>query len=537
MVNVQWGVWAIVVSGLIAGAGCAFQPPAASSPGIAAPLQEVPLPASAGPSFPTDEPRDGEAPANDRGAAHAGPRTGAALNPPGETLPPDPGVLTLDAVLQSVYQSYPLLRVAIEQRTIAAGRLLAAEGNFDLKLKGGGTTGPLGYYQTNRLGTGLEQALFRGGEVFAGYRVGRGNFQPWYKERETDKAGEFKAGFQIPLVQNRRIDERRAAIFRAALGREAVEPEILTQLIDFVRAASYSYWDWVAAGQGVRIEEALLEIALKRRDGLKKRVERGDLERIELTDNDRLIASRRASLIDAQRKFRQSAIKLSLFFRTPAGQPWLPSPQSLPPSFPPASPYDDDRLQADISAALAGRPETQYLDFVRRQLEVDLAQARNLYLPNVSVGAVASKDIGEPASSKRDKTPFELEASLMVSMPLQRRKALGKLQATEGKLIQVQNKIQFVQDKISTDVQNAVAALRAAYQRIEQARQSVELNQKMEEAERKRFAAGDSNLLLVNLREKATADARKTLVSAQLDYFRAEADLRAALGSVPAPAP
>ncbi len=452
-----------------------------------------------------------------------------------ENLPAREGVLTLNAVLQSVYESYPLVRVALEQRTIAAGRLLETQGAFDLKLKGGGTSGPLGFYQTNRLGTGLEQALFSGGEVFAGYRIGRGNFQPWYGERETDDGGEFKAGFLIPLVQNRRIDARRAMIFRAALGRESVEPDILLQLIFFVRAASYSYWDWVAAGQGVQIERALLDIALTRRAGLQNRIERGDLKAIELTDNDRLIASRRASLIDAQRKFRQTAIKLSLFFRTRSGRPWLPAPDLLPGDFPQAEPYDEERMAADIDAALAGRPETQFLDFVRRQLEVDLEQARNLYLPDVRVGAIASKDVGDPASSKGDKTPFELEASLLVSLPLQRRKALGKLQATQGKLIQVETKTQFAREKITTDVQNAVAALRAAYDRIGQARQSVQLNQRMEEAERTQFTKGASNLLLVNLREKATADARKTLVSAQLEYFRAEADLRAALGSVPLP--
>ncbi len=452
-----------------------------------------------------------------------------------EVLPPGESVLTLPRVLDSVYQTYPLVQMALQQRTIAAGRLLETQGAFDLKLKGGGTSGPLGFYQTNRFGTGLEQALFRGGEVFAGYRIGRGNFQPWYGERETDDGGEFKAGFLIPLAQNRRIDARRAAIFRAALGRDAVEPDILLQLIEIVRSASYAYWDWVAAGQNVRIEEALLDLALQRQDGLKKRVERGDLSPIELTDNERLIASRQSSLIDAQRKFRQSAIKLSLFVRGPEGEPRLPLETWLPPDFPPARPYEEDRLADDINMALASRPETQFLDFVRRQLEVDLAEARNLYLPEVNVGAVASKDIGAPASSKRDKTPFELEASLLMSVPLQRRKALGKLRAVEGKLMQVEAKTRFARDKIATDVQNAVAALEAAYLRIEQSERSVELNRRMEEAERKRFDAGDSNLLMVNLREKAAADARKTLVGARLEYFRAEADLRAAMGSVPVP--
>lgn len=452
-----------------------------------------------------------------------------------EEIPSPHTTLSLDDVLRSVYASYPLLRIAVEQRTIAEGQLVEAHGEFDLKLKGGGTSGPLGFYQTNRFGTGFEQALFSGGEVFAGYRIGRGNFQPWFGERETNDGGEFKAGFLIPLLQNRRIDARRAAIFRAAFGRDAVEPDILLQLIDFVRAASYAYWDWVAAGRGVQIEQALLDIALERQKGLQGRVDRGDLPRIELTDNERLIVSRRAALIDAQRKFQQSAIKLSLFFRTPDGLPVLPPPDSLPGDFPKTEAYDDQQLDADIQAALASRPETQFLDFVTRQLEVDLQQARNLYLPEVHVGATAGQDVGPAASAKGDKTPFELEASLLVSVPLQRRKALGKLQATQGKLVQVQAKTQFASDKIATDVQNAVAALQAAYQRISQARQSVQLNQTMEEAERRRFNAGDSNLLIVNLREQATADARKTLVAALLEYFQAQADYRAALATVPIP--
>ncbi len=451
---------------------------------------------------------------------------------PEETLP-RLAVLTLEDVLRSVYDSYPLLRIAVEQRRIAEGQLLEAHGEFDLKLKGGGTSGALGYYQTNRLGTGLEQALFGGGDVFAGYRIGRGNFEPWYGGRETNDGGEFAAGFLIPLLRNRHIDTRRAAIFRAALGRDSVEPDILLQLLDFVRSASYAYWDWVAAGQGVRIEQALLDLALQRQDGMKKHVARGNLPRIELTDNERLIASRRAALIDAQRKFRQSAIKLSLFLRAPNGQPQLPPPDSQRSLFPEALPYEDEQLDADIQSALASRPETQFLDFVRQQLEVELAQARNLYLPEVSVGATASKDVGAAASSKGDKTPFQLEASLLISAPLQRRKALGKLQATQSKLLQIRTKAQFERDKIMTDVQNAVTALKAAHERIAQARQSAALNRTMEEAERRVFVAGDSNLLIVNLREKATADARKILVAAQLEYCRAEADLRAALGTVP----
>ncbi len=438
-------------------------------------------------------------------------------------------VLQLQDVLNSVYETYPLLMTALLSRPIADGELLSAQGAFDLKLKGGGTTGPLGFYKTNRFGAGASQPLFSGGEIFGGYKVGRGNFQPWFKERQTDEGGEFSAGIAIPLSQNRFIDQRRAAQFRASFGRDAVEPEIQTQIISFVWEATYAYWTWVAAGRNYQIAEKLLSIARQRNDGLKVKVERGDLSPIELTDNDRLIVSREAALIDAERKLQQSAIKLSLYLRTPDGRPIIPTESQLPPAFPEATPIDPDRIQSDIQLAMANRPELVSLEYLRRQLKVDLAQARNMYLPSVDAVLLASKDVGPASSAIGDKTPFELEASLQVSVPLQRRKALGKIQSLEAKLSQLSVKIGFTQDKITTDVQNVYAAMLAAYNRIKRAEESLELARTMEQAERRKFDLGESNLLLVNLRELATASAAKNLLQSKLDYFQAQADYQAAM--------
>jgi len=451
----------------------------------------------------------------------------------GEIVPaplPQPATsLRLRDVIDSVHASYPLLEAAFLSRSIADGELLSTQGEFDLKLKGGGASGPLGFYKTHRLGAGASQPLFSGGEIFGGYKIGRGNFQPWFGERGTNDGGEFSAGFAIPLAQNRQIDQRRAAQFRATYAREAVEPDIQTQIIAFVWEASYVYWQWVAAGQNYEIVQSLLEIAQQRNDGLKKRVDAEDLPRIELTDNQRLIVSRQAALIDARQKLQQSAIKLSLFLRTPDGQPLVPSKDQLPATFPEAALIVSEQIDGDIKQAMSNRPEMRFLNFLREQLDVDLAQARNLYLPEVDAVLFASKDTGAASSSKQDKTPFELEASLQISVPLQRRKALGKLQSIEAKLAQLAAKIRFTQDKISTDVQQVYAALLAAFERIARARESLELAHTMEQAERRKFDLGDSNLLLVNLREKATADAAKTVLQAMLDYSRAQADYRAAM--------
>ena len=234
-----------------------------------------------------------------------------------KTIPPEPDAvgqqsappLLLDDVIGSVVASYPLLQAAMFGRNIAQGDLLAANGEFDLKLKADTLNMPLGFYENYRQSVGAEQPLFSGGSVFGGYRLGTGNFPVYYGERDTKLGGEFKAGATIPLAQNRNIDDRRAMLWRSGYGVQAVEPEIQAQLIEFIRSASITYWNWVAAGQNVRIAEELLKNATERNDGLRRRVEQGDIPPIEITDNQRLIVSRRTKLIDARRKFQQSAYK------------------------------------------------------------------------------------------------------------------------------------------------------------------------------------------------------------------------------------
>ncbi len=440
--------------------------------------------------------------------------------------------LKLDDVINSVIASYPLLRSAMFERNIAQGDLLAANGEFDLKLKADSLNMPLGFYENYRQAVGAEQPLFGGGSVFGGYRIGTGNFPVYYGERATKLGGEFKAGATIPLLQNRNIDDRRAGVWRGSWEVQSVEPEIQAQLIAFIQAASIAYWNTLAAGQNVRIAEDLLKNATERNDGLRRRVEQGDAPEIELTDNQRLIVSRRTKLIDARRKFQQSTYKLSLFLRDESGQPRVIDESRLPREFPQADDPSQLNFDGDIQSAIANRPELRALAILREQLNIDLANAQNLCLPQVDAVLVGSQDVGNASDPKKDdKSPFELEGGLIASVPLQRRKAKGKSQAVEGKLAQLQAKTQFTQEKIVAEVQSASAALNAAFQQLEQAHESLELARKMEAAERRKFDLGDSNLLLVNLRELSTADAAATEVDARLNFFDAQADYRAALAN------
>ena len=437
--------------------------------------------------------------------------------------------LELNDVVQSIHASYPLLQIAVYGRNIAEGEQLSAEGAWDLKLKADANNAPLGYYKTYRNGVGFEQPTIWGGEVFGGYKNGSGNFEPWYGNRQTNQGGEFGAGIRIPLAQNRTIDERRATLWKSIYGRNAVEPFIQAQLIEFIRAGSYAYWDWVAAGLKFRFSNQLLDLARKRDEQIRRQVELGARPESDLADNQRLIVSRDVKQIEAHRKVQTAAIKLSLFMRQPNGEPHVADDDMLPMRFPIPEPVGIDAVSNDVAEALSRRPELRELDFQHRMGQVDLEQARNLTQPELDATVWSAKDVGGWSTPSGNKAPYQAEAGLNFSVPVQRRKARGKVAAAEAKLVQIATKRRFAEDKISTEVQSAVATLDAAFRSIDKARESVVLNEKMQAFEVIKLERGDSDLLRLNIRETATFDARVVEIEAFLHYFESKADYRAAL--------
>ena len=439
------------------------------------------------------------------------------------------GQLELSDVLISVTNTFPLVHAAALQFDVAQGQLQSAEGAFDLKLKAASENGPVGFYETYRHSAGAVQPLMFGGEVFGGYRIGRGDFQPWYKERQTNDGGEFKAGLSVPLARNVGIDARRAGLRKAEIDYSAADPQYRTAVIQTVQSASSAYWNWVAAGARERIAAQVLELATTRNEGLKEKVRAGANAPPVLQDNRRSILSREAKLIDAGRKLQQSAAKLSIYLRSSDGEPLTPTASQLP-EFP-AIEQPADAIRSRLTqVALQTRPELRELELAIERVDVEIAQSENDLQPNVDAVLVGAQDVGARSTSKRDKSPFELEAAVLVDVPLQRRKARGKLTSLEAKRSQIAHKRRLTTDKVRTEIDVAFAALTAAYERVQRTAEARKLAEFMAEVEREKLDAGASNLLSVALREEQAADAAGTEIDANLEYQLALAALRTAAG-------
>ena len=450
-----------------------------------------------------------------------------------ELLPPTANALTLADVIASIYQSYPMITRARLEAGVVAGEQRSANGWWDPKLETYSVNQPLGFYKNYRQSVGLARNLWWGGYLSSGYRIGRGDFEPWYKERQTDLGGEFKLAWVQPLLQGYSIDPNRVSLFQANLRQQAVTPLVQREILDNGVEGANAYWKWVSAGQVVRTQEELLRLAQVRMGQIQKQVDLGEVKASILIFNSQLIAEREFKLLETVRKLREASFKLSLYLRDADGQPMVPDDMWLPSTFPPLGPVPPGDFSADMAAALERRPELQLLDLDSRQSQLDLQLARNQTLPQFDLVLENSQDVGAPASSLRDKSPFESELGFQGSVPLPRNKARGKIQSTQNKLSQIAQYRELQSNKIGVELQTARNAMEIAAERVNQAEKTVRIAIQYLELTERGFNEGEGDLLDLNILESKTYDSRFYLIDATQEWFAALAAMQRALGLDP----
>ncbi len=438
--------------------------------------------------------------------------------------------LLLQDVLASVDRHYPLIYAAEQERNIAAGARLATLGAFDHNLRSqnyidGGT------FASQRYNMIMEQLTpFQGISYYAGYRAGLGSFPIYYQDRKTGDGGEFLAGIVFPLAKNREIDSARAALAKATIDQQLVEPTIQLQRIDIARAASLAYWIWVAAGQRLMIARDILRLAQERDQQLARRIAAGNLAQIEREDNKRIIIDRQARVVVAQRAFQQASILLSIYVRDENGIQQIPKFEQLPAFIEPPQPPDGEQRLKDLEAAMANRPEIQRLALQREKIRVDLDLNENQLMPGVNVGLAGAQDFGQ---TKKDLYKTFGQVSVLVDVPIERRQARGRILALQAEMARLLAQERFARDRVQMEVQNALNGLDRAYDLLQQGRDNKAQNEYLADAERRMFDVGKSDLFRVNIRELNAAEARVLEIDAAVEFYRSLVEYHAAVGLDP----
>lgn len=431
-------------------------------------------------------------------------------------------------VVASVERAWPVLAQARQGVEEASGALLATQGAFDLKAKS--TVSRLeGFYDNTRTYSVLEQPLVTLGiDVYAGYRSGQGTFAPYDGKAQTLSGGEWLTGLRVPLLQDRAIDARRADRQAASFDVTRAEQDLEKARLSAYKAALAAYWDWVAAGRQYQVARDLLQLAEARDQQLADAAQLGQLAPVERTDNLRAILQRRSALVAAERLVQLRAIDLSLFLRRSDGSPVRPATEQLPPL-----PSSADAVVASeeslLDIARARRPELLSVQAKREQQTVALRLAQNQRLASLDLFGETWQGTGDGSVSRQGQNT---QFGVTFSLPLQRRKAIGKARQVEAKLATLQLEQQWVTEQIAADVQDAISAVEAARGSLTLLQQEVAVAVELEGLERDRFQLGDSTQFLVNLRELATADARLREARARADYQKALVSLEASTGQL-----
>jgi outer membrane protein TolC len=432
--------------------------------------------------------------------------------------------LTLEEVLASSLAHFPKIQEAKAKREATEASVQAALGSFDPSLDNSSSVRTAGFYDGNQTSTKIVKPFENyNARVSAGYRLSDGSFPIYEDERFTNDGGEFNLEAFISLLRDRDIDDDRLSLWNSRLNVTQAKQEELLAKISTQHAAMKAYYEWLAAGEILRINENLLSIAQERQKGLVSRANQGDIATITVTENKQYIYQREGLLNNAKRLYANAAANLSIYWRDKNGE-MLP-PDSSPLGLPKTE-HDSPLLPSkEISSAYATRPEFSIVEAEITKQKNELSAGENKLLPRADLVVKAAKDSGDGSITRQE---TENIIGINISIPLQNNTAEGTISKAKANLKALDFERQMLRNKIAQQLQFIENDLTAAARYIDISNNEVGVAKKMQSSEQQIFNNGGSDYFVLNMREEQLANAQTKNVSAQLDYYKVLANYYAA---------
>ena len=424
-------------------------------------------------------------------------------------LAQQPDALTLDEFLARVRASHPQVRQAALARQVADAELLAARGAFDPSLSATWDTKDfkgIGYY--DEIDARLTIPTPWGLDFKVGWERAAG--QIINPERATPATGLLSAGIAIPLGPRLLTDERRTAMRQAELAQGAADADLDATLARVLQSAARAWGSWAESVRRASIATEGVELASFRLEALRRRVIEGDAAAIDSVEALAEVERRELQRLDAVAAMQSARLGIESWLWNADG-----TPERLAAGVEPAR---EARLAGESNIAATGdalaflvarHPFVQQATARWRQADAQRRLAAVSLLPSASVelsGLSAGRSIGDVNFPQADGDDTKFAGS--VRIPLFARRELGRLRAAEDR----SRSLLLERDKVKRDVEieaeRALIELRVVDAQITRQAALLTMQERLLEAEQQRFTAGESSLLIVNLRERAVLDER-----------------------------
>ena len=388
-------------------------------------------------------------------------------------------------------------------------------------------------------------------------------------------------GFSAPLWRNREIDRDRAEVLIRSKQIDVSEVDLQVRVIDVVTRVEQAYWDLVAARQDVQVKAENVGWAREQLARNRRMIEGGTLARVELTAAEAELERRLDTYYSTVNVLTEAENSLKLLI---AGgrQESVWSDVIVPVEERSLDFAGGDDLSEAVKAAIEKRPELRQIGLRAETNEIEKKLAADQVKPQVNLvgnyinaglaGSVVATD--NPFSSSNLELYQRInELSLRQGLPVLSPQAFGaapssliggygstltglfggnfqtivaglevdwspRNRTAQANLAQTaiaerRLKLQreLAEQTIAAQVRNAMQQIQTARQRIVAAEASARAAQSKFDSETRLFQTGESTNFLVLTRQNEYSDSRRRVVVARLDFNKAVARLRQAMGT------
>lgn len=443
----------------------------------------------------------------------------------------DSSQLSYHDFLGIVLKTHPLAKQAELLGDESRFQLMMAKGQFDPVLKAAYTNkfySGKNYYSI--LQTLAEVPLWFGPDFKFGFDQNEGDFLN--NENYTPEKGLLYAGIKVPLAQGLLIDQRRAAVRKAknfAAFNEQQRRYLLNEL--FYSAAS-TYYEWMLRYRNLEVFRKGVELASKRLDFVKALQQAGERTAVDTLEARIQLQSREMDFNEAEMVFKNAGLLLSVFLWNEDGSPMelreLVHPQL--PDLMAFSPISRDTLNASLNRFTETHPALVMYQYKLKELDIEKKVKTDQLKPQISA---QYNFLSAEKGGNSDLPSFSTENykwGLQFNFPLFLRQERGSIGLTRVKIEQTRYEQELKQAEIRVNLLMAYNEMQFFSVQMEAARANFTNSVLLLEAERFRFAQGESTLFMINSREVKVIESEVKYNETVAKFLKSFAAYKYALG-------
>lgn len=445
----------------------------------------------------------------------------AAAPPPADTV-----VVTLAEFRARVAQWHPVARAARASFTAAEQDVRVARGAFDPVLSAEWDRKRYDsktYY--DELAAELKVPTPVGADVKVQLQRAFGNnVNP---ETTTPNAGLLTVGVSIPFGQRVLTDERRAALRAALATRDASENERTSTLNKLLLSATKDYGRWYEAVQRERVAREGMTLASFRLDAVRRRFQNGEAPAIDTLEARLEVQRREGQLVEARQGLVNARLLAAAYLWDEGLRPVELADGAVPLVTTVAAALDSTTLAGWIAQAERLHPDVARTQARVRALEANqqLVAQQVIPLAGIDLAALRATDDGQKGGLEDN-----YKAGAFLKSPLLYLKERGRLGAANQRLDALRLDLARLRREVALAARGAANDLGAAERLVALQRVTVTQAQLLLQGEQRRFDAGESSLLVVNIRERLVLDEQVRLAQLESRQLSARAELAVALG-------